>query len=428
MATLNPKNVLEGHLGPRRSSVGFVIGVAVLSLLTLVSLLAFLPEGGPTFWVIGMVLALLPAPVTVAGVLLLDRLEPEPTRTLVVAFLWGAGVATLLALVVNTVGLVLGVATLGERLATFVSAAVGAPLVEESLKGAVLLGLLWFRRRELNGPTDGIVYAGMVGLGFAIVENVGYYARIGAESGEALAATFLIRGILSPLCHPLFTAMIGIAVAYAALSRSGAKRLILPFLGWVAAVVLHALWNGSSFLLGFPFGLIAAWLLMLVVLLGVIIVVVYDRRRVVGLISRYLPQYVPTGIVTPQDIRMLSKLSARRQARRWARRAGGARAYRAMGDYQLAATELTFLHSRAERGVEESPYFYPRRDALVRLMGFARQAFYGPQGGPPPPWAQGGPAPHPPGRPAPRPGGAPPPPGAPGPPPPPAGGAGGPAH
>ena len=393
MATLDPRAVLEGRVGPRRSSVGFVIGVAVLSLLTLVSLVAFLPEGGPTFWLVGLILALLPAPITVAGVLVLDRLEPEPTRNLVIAFLWGAGVATLLALIVNTTGLIIGIAALGERLATFVSVAIGAPLVEESLKGSVLLGLLWFRRRELDGPTDGIVYAGMVGLGFAIVENVGYYARIGAESGEALAVTFLIRGVLAPLCHPLFTSMTGIAVAYAALSRRGAVRFVLPVLGWLGAVILHSIWNSSSFFLGFPLGLIVSWALLLVVLIGVLALVFRDRRRIVGSIARYLPGYVPAGVVTPQDIAMLARLSSRRLARVWARRVGGTRASRIMGDYQLAATELAILHSRAERGVEDSPRFYPRRDALVYLMGAAQQAFRtGLPSGPRPPWARGGPS------------------------------------
>ena len=55
------------------------------------------------------------------------------------------------------------------------SATFGAPFVEETLKGAVLVGLLWRRRQEFDGPTDGIIYAAMVGLGFAMIENVGYY-------------------------------------------------------------------------------------------------------------------------------------------------------------------------------------------------------------------------------------------------------------
>ena len=37
-----------------------------------------------------------------------------------------------------------------------------------------LLLLLWWRRAELDGILDGIVYAGMVGIGFAFTENILY--------------------------------------------------------------------------------------------------------------------------------------------------------------------------------------------------------------------------------------------------------------
>ena len=36
--------------------------------------------------------------------------------------------------------------------------------------------LLWWRRAELDGVLDGIVYAGMVGIGFAFTENILYLA------------------------------------------------------------------------------------------------------------------------------------------------------------------------------------------------------------------------------------------------------------
>ena len=48
------------------------------------------------------------------------------------------------------------------------------PVTEEASKGLFLLLLLWWRRAELDGILDGIVYAGMVGIGFAFVENILY--------------------------------------------------------------------------------------------------------------------------------------------------------------------------------------------------------------------------------------------------------------
>ena len=55
---------------------------------------------------------------------------------------------------------------------------------------------------------DGIVYAAMVGLGFAFTENILYYGRTALEGGVPLAATFFVRGVLSPFAHPVFTCLL----------------------------------------------------------------------------------------------------------------------------------------------------------------------------------------------------------------------------
>ena len=102
-----------------------------------------------------------------------------------------------------------------------------APVTEEATKGAFLVLLLWWRRHELDGVLDGIVYAGMVGIGFAFTENILYLAAayngtdgLGPGGTEALTGTFIVRCLLSPFAHPLFTAFIGIGVGLAVASRS----------------------------------------------------------------------------------------------------------------------------------------------------------------------------------------------------------------
>lgn len=116
--------------------------------------------------------ALLPVPLLLAAVLWVDRLEPEPRGNLVAAFAWGAGVAALLALLINTAGLeYLTQPALGTGTGEYVSATFGAPLVEETLKGLILLGLLWRRRAEFDGPTDGIIYASMALLGILVSDR-----------------------------------------------------------------------------------------------------------------------------------------------------------------------------------------------------------------------------------------------------------------
>ncbi|TNY37369.1 PrsW family intramembrane metalloprotease [Thermomonospora catenispora] len=385
MVRVDSKAVLEGRV-PGRPPIGLIIGLVVSSLCALIMLGLYAWFGGVGF-VAALLLAILPVPLLTALVLALDRMEPEPPRTVLLSFMWGAGVAVLGALILNTAGMIyLTVPTFGEAEGHFISATLGAPLVEETLKGAVLFGLLWFHRSEIDGFADGILYAAMVGLGFAMMENVTYYIRALEEGGaQQLTAVFVLRGIIAPLSHPLFTSMLGLGVAWSATHRTG--RVVAPALGLLAAMVLHGLWNGAT-AFG-AFGLVVVYVMDFLLLLALIVVVAVERRDTVHRIARYLPAYQPTGLVTPQDVRMLGSMATRRAARRWARSVGGPAAARAMSDYQLAATELALLHKRAERGTADPAWLVQRRDALLELMAAARRAFLSVPGlrPAPEPWA-----------------------------------------
>ncbi|GAB3692123.1 hypothetical protein GCM10027597_48800 [Saccharopolyspora tripterygii] len=369
--------------------MSLIIGLVVSGVCMLLALASYflLSPDAPGNVVIGMLLALPTAIVLVALLLLVDRLEPEPRLNLLLAFGWGAGVALLGALIVNTLGESVLAAVMGPEPASVLTVSVIAPFVEESFKGALLLFLLLVRPNEIDGPTDGIVYAGMCGLGFALVENVLYYMQgLASVSGE-IWGTVLIRGVVAPLGHPMYTAMTGLGVAYAATHR-GAGRVFAVFFGWCAAVFLHALWNGGSTLFGIG-GLVLAYLVEAGVLLVLVIILIRDRRRLVRSIGRYLPAYIPSGLVAPNDIRMLGAMAGRRQARHWARSQAGNVGAQAMGDYQLAATELALLHARAERRTIEPQTFFVRRDQIVALMRVARDAFFRRTPKPQPaPWAQ----------------------------------------
>ncbi len=391
----DPKAVIEGR-APGRTRIGLIVGTVIAVVCALIVLGIYASESeirGHSVlpFLVAVPFALLPVPLLIALVLFLDRLEPEPRDTLTFAFLWGAGVAALFAALINTLGLqFVTEPALGQTTGQYVSATFGAPVVEETLKGLVLVGLLRYRRQELDGPTDGIVYAAMVGLGFAMMENVGYYidALLRPEVGgvKLLGLTFVLRGVLSPLAHPMFTSMTGIGVAYAASHRRAWWAIPL---GWGGAMLLHGTWNGlSAFGLD---GLGLAYVLLFFVFVALVIVLVRDRRRIVGLIRRCLPGYIPTGLVTWQDVTMLGTLRGRRIARNWARTSGGMASAKAMSDYQLEATELALLHQRAERGIIDPGRFEERRHALLGAMQTARNAFLSRSPQPPlPPWAPQG--------------------------------------
>lgn len=376
---MDPQRVIQGDAGrPRRRTGLQALGLGAICLCALMVLAVIALLNGTVSFALAFALAVLPVPVLIAAVLALDRLEPEPTRRLVVSFAWGAGVAVLLAGVINTLGLSLTTSLLGKQEGQLVSQVFGAPVVEETLKGAVLFGMLWFGRKEVDGPTDGIVYAGMVGLGFAMMENILYYASAASQHGlVAVVGTFVLRDLVSPFAHPLFTSMTGMALGYAALQRRTTVRVVLSVSGLLAAMVLHGLWNlaASTNILVLLFLYVVV---LLPVLCGVVLVTFLDRGRTVKLIARQLPPYGRYGLVAPEDVRMLSKLAYRRRARFWARSRGGATAWRAMRDYQLAATELALLEDRVERGVADPEVVPRRRDSLMRLMGAAREAFLRP--------------------------------------------------
>ena len=165
-----------------RTTLLWVAVVVVLVGSALLSLTAITRETGMLGLVTGSVLAAVPVFPVVATFLWLDRYEAEPPSLLALAFAWGAGVSTFGALVINTASLIAIHNAGGDmtHAAVFV-----APFVEEAFKGAAVLLILLMRRREFDGVVDGIVYAGMAGIGFAYVENVLYLGRTLADAGAA---------------------------------------------------------------------------------------------------------------------------------------------------------------------------------------------------------------------------------------------------
>jgi RsiW-degrading membrane proteinase PrsW (M82 family) len=323
----------------------------------------------------------------VAAFLWLDRFEPEPPRLLLGAFLWGAGLAALVAVVINSSAVIAAELLIGRGQGDVIGSVISAPLVEEFVKGAFVVGLLLVRRREFDGIVDGVVYAGITAAGFAFTENIIYFGRAFTEAGEgtpaaAVLATFILRGVLSPFAHPLFTAMTGIGVGIAAGSRSRAVGAVAIVAGYVLAVILHALWNSSTQLGPGFFGVYL--LIMLPLFAGLIWLVMWQRRRERAVLARQMPGFAAAGWVAPSEVPLLSSLAGRRQWRLAVRRRSGAAAARAVEDYQHAVTELAFLRARAERGaLEPRPEWHAELlDAVLRtrLAAVSAPGVEGPTG------------------------------------------------
>ena len=232
---------------------------------------------------------------------LLDRYDPEPWYALFGCLVWGGVAATGYSVMINSaVGELIG-GPAGEVVSTVVS----APIVEEGFKGLGLFGVFFFLRDEFDGVVDGIIYACFIGLGFATIENVTYYATA-AEQGD-LGETLFARGILSPWVHPVYTMMTGIGFGLRREALSRWLRALGPALGWLLAVMLHGIWNGSAILVGeLGMGGVVLFAVMMVmwallVLTFLIIVVVLVRRRG-RIIRQHLQEEVAIGTLTNQEI------------------------------------------------------------------------------------------------------------------------------
>jgi protease PrsW len=345
---------------PQTSGIKIALGIIALLIALVLGLLVLLiigVETGPIPFLLGFIAATIPVPLYVMLVLWIDRYEAEPLWMLATAFLWGALVAAFFSFLLNTtagviVALLADNAETGEVFSTVIS----APIVEETAKALILMVFFIWWRDEFDGVIDGIVYAALVGLGFAMTENVMYYGKAAMESGKMLTATFVIRGALAPFSHPLFTGLTGIGLGLARQSRNVAVRIIAPFAGLLMAVFLHWLWNasatfggGGGFLVIYVIVMVPAFAIMLIVIL-----VALSREGKV--VREFLLSDLERGFFTREEYDQLGSVFRRIGGSFDAFSRGGMRSWRNRRKLHQLASELAFHRSRVSRGLHSSKH------------------------------------------------------------------------
>jgi protease PrsW len=328
---------------------GVVLALAVVLGLVALAVIGF--EIGMNGFVVGFAMAAVPVPFYIAFALWIDRFEPEPTWLLALAFIWGGAIAVFFSLLFNVVNEGIFTAMAGAARGATLTAVISAPFVEELTKGAALLLLFLWKRDEFDNVTDGIVYATMVGLGFAMTENVQYYGRAVAQGDGGAAIVFFMRGIMGPFAHPLFTSMTGIGLGASRESDSRAVKWLAPIGGIGMAMLLHALWNlsasyGVAFFAAYFFVMIPAFI-------GVGIVVVFSLRREANLIRTHLVSVVSEGVLSREDVIVVTSAIQRIGASAKALADGGFGKWIARRKFHALATELAFHSWRSSREEEE---------------------------------------------------------------------------
>jgi protease PrsW len=354
--------------------------IAVLIVLgTLTGLIVILLTAvNPVGTAIGFVLSSVAMTIVVLAYLWLDRWEPEPPRLLVLAFLWGTSVAVVVSTILQLT-LEAAINPGQTETVSWVSVVIGAPLTEEAAKGLFLLLMMTGRRRnELNSLTDCLVYAGLVGAGFAWLEDILYIGG-GETVGESLA-TAALRLIMAPFAHSLFTTMFGIGVYFALQQRNALVKAGYILLGYLGAVLMHGLWNGSSLLsIEAYFGVYLCWMVPIFAL--AIVLGVQSRRREQRIVAAKLPGMVAAGLVMPNEATWLGSIRNRKAAIGQAARFGGRPAANAVKNFAAQVVELAFVRDRIDRGYgdqrvfalqnEEAYAVYAARAAAPALQSLA---------------------------------------------------------
>jgi RsiW-degrading membrane proteinase PrsW (M82 family) len=341
----------------------------------------------PSGWALSWALVFIYALPVCALVYVLDLYEREPPSVLFAALLWGGVIATTLAgyanegwgLVVSRVG--------GPAFAARWTAALTAPIVEEALKGLGVVVIFLVVREEIDDAMDGFVYGAMVGLGFAVVEDVFYFMAVFGGRPSGVLQGFFLRVVASGLySHVLYTGLVGMGIGYAVERRGtasrGRKAAVLAGLAAIA-VTAHFVWN-SPFLDLFPtepwhganwFQVFLATSVKGLPFLGFVMLALrLARRRERRWLTGVLASETDDGGISTQELDVLASPRRRRQVRREMRRRAGRRAASVLHHLQREQVNLGMIRARVAQG--EDPALLQQR-ALCRSLRMALEAMPG---------------------------------------------------
>jgi RsiW-degrading membrane proteinase PrsW (M82 family) len=340
---------------PQISAIKIVLGILAILIASILGLLVLLVIGietGPVGLILGLLAAMIPVPLYVVLVLWIDRYEGEPLWMLSTAFFWGALVAAFFAFLFNTIfGLTVSMLAQDANAGEASTAVISAPIVEEIGKSFILFIFFFVKRDEFDGVVDGIVYASMAGLGFAMTENILYYGNAAAQSGGMLTATVIVRGFFAPFSHPLFTSLTGIGLGLARQSNNTAIKWLTPIVGLLMAIGMHSIWNASAVLGGGVAFLLTYIVVMVPAFIIVLVVIALSLRREGQVVRQFLVMDIERGLFTREEYEQLGSITGRMGSSFNALSKTGVKGWRARRRFNQLASELAFHRSRVSRGI-----------------------------------------------------------------------------
>ena len=354
-----------------------IFAILVALFLGLLVLIVIGIETGPVALMLGLITATMPVPLYIILVLWIDRYEAEPVWMLATAFGWGALIATFFAFLLNTTSQgVVGALTNANAGQAF-AAVISAPIVEEIGKAFILFIFFFFKKDEFDGVVDGIIYASMTALGFAMTENILYYGKAVAEGGGgALTLVVVLRGFFAPFSHPLFTSLTGIGLGLARQSSNIAVKLITPVIGLLMAIFMHSIWNGSAVFGGGGVFVLTYILVMVPAFLILLVVISLALRREGQVVREFLVVDLERGVLTREEYDQLGSIIGRMGSSFNALSKSGVKGWRSRRRFNQLASELAFHRSRVSRGVhpatqdvlaQEAAYLHALQELINEL-------------------------------------------------------------
>jgi RsiW-degrading membrane proteinase PrsW (M82 family) len=185
-----------------------------------------------------LILAIAPGIAISLYIIFKDEYNREPRRHLIISFLLGI-LAILPALIIESIfsfadqfTFFSSIQGIGIKAFFFVA------MVEEVCK-FIMLRYYAYNKPEFDEPFDGIVYAVMVGMGFATLENVFYVSQFGMVTG-------IFRMFLAIPAHATFAILMGYFMGKAKFSLGREKTLMWAGLFW--AILFHGSYDFFLFL------------------------------------------------------------------------------------------------------------------------------------------------------------------------------------
>lgn len=187
-----------------------------------------------------LALALAPGAAIALYIYLKDKHEREPLGLLLLSFFYGA----LSVIVTLLISMPLEIILINKQSAAelFADAFFKVALVEEFSK-FIFIRFILFRNKNFNEPFDGIVYAAMVGMGFATLENILYVYQFGIPTG-------IMRMFTAVPAHACFAILMGYYLGRAKFTPH--RKLYYSLLALISATVFHGLYDYFLFITFVP--------------------------------------------------------------------------------------------------------------------------------------------------------------------------------